>query len=74
MSLTPEYEMYLNVKNGQVTFEEFMAWLAREKTNSESRGYAAGSENAYRNGGGFEFQLQLLQSINNSFVYFNQVS
>ena len=55
MSLTPEYEMYLNVKNGQVTFEEFMAWLAREKTNSESRGYAAGSENAYRNGGGFEF-------------------
>lgn len=55
MSLTPEYEMYLNVQNGQVSFEEFMAWLAKEKTIAHSNGYKDGSEQAYRNGHGGEF-------------------
>lgn len=55
MSPTPEYQMFLDVQNGQKTFEEFMTWLAMERTLAHSNGYRDGSENAYRNFGGGEF-------------------
>ena len=55
MTPTPDYQMFLDIQNGQVSFEEFMSWLASERTRAHSNGYKDGSENAYRNGGGFEF-------------------
>ena len=52
MSPTPEYQMFLDIQNGQVTFEEFMNWLARQRTLAHSNGYKDGCEQAYRQSGG----------------------
>ena len=54
-SLSQEYDMFRKIRDGQIDFEDFMSWLARERTNAESRGYKQGSENGYKNSGGFEF-------------------
>ena len=54
-SLSPEYDMFLKIRDGQVNFEDFMSWLAHERSLAHSNGYKDGSENAYKNGGGFEF-------------------
>lgn len=48
-------DIFKDVVNGDMDEEEFMSWYHSEIARAHSNGYKDGSENSYKNGGGFEF-------------------